>query len=89
MSHEVDGTQYVAVLPGNSGAAPLSRGFPMPQNQRRRNGRILAFRLDGQAALAGNGMVSFTGRIDAAQAEDLRAWVVNESRRMARATSHP
>jgi quinohemoprotein ethanol dehydrogenase len=154
VSYAVGGVQYVAVLAGKGGAAPLISGFAMPQDRARRNGRVLAFRLDGKAmlppvppapapsppdlsqarttgsvtagarlyadhcmvchgagaisggvlpdlrysaalgdtalwkaividgALAANGMVSFAGRIEAEQVEDLRAWVVSESRRM-------
>jgi quinohemoprotein ethanol dehydrogenase len=154
IAYEAGGVEYVAVMVGKGGAAPLISGFAMPEDRPGKMGRVLAFRLGGSAqlppatlpeprpvpdlagtsttgtaaagarlyadhcmvchgagaisggvlpdlrysaaltdatlwktivlegALAANGMVAFESRFGAPQAEDIRAWVIDESRRM-------
>jgi quinohemoprotein ethanol dehydrogenase len=50
VSYSVGGQQYVAVMAGYGGAYPLSSAF-VDNPQPPRNGRVLVFRLGGEAAL--------------------------------------
>jgi PQQ-dependent dehydrogenase (methanol/ethanol family) len=49
VTYEIDGEQYVAVMAGWGGAAPLT--FDMPDTARGQPGRLLVFKLDGDATL--------------------------------------
>ena len=51
IAYEAGGVEYVAVMVGKGGAAPLATGFAMPEGATPRMGRVLAFRLGGTAAL--------------------------------------
>ena len=49
VTYEINGEQYVAVMAGWGGAAPLT--FDLPDTARGQPGRLLVFKLDGQAEL--------------------------------------
>jgi quinohemoprotein ethanol dehydrogenase len=155
VAYEAGGVEYVAVMVGKGGAAPLATGFAMPEDSGRKMGHVLAFRLGGNAepprmprsvperapdlagvsttgdpaagarlyadhcmvchgfgaiaggvlpdlrfsaalkrgplwnaivldgALATNGMVAYASRFGPQQAEDIRAWVMEQAKAMA------
>jgi PQQ-dependent dehydrogenase (methanol/ethanol family) len=49
VTYQIDGVQYVAVMAGWGGAAPLT--FDLPDSVKGQTGRLLAYRLDGDALL--------------------------------------
>ena len=48
MTYQIDGDQYVAVMVGYGGAAPLAAGFALPNNPRL-PGRLMVFKIGGTA----------------------------------------
>ena len=51
MTYELDGEQYVLALAGQGGAIPLTMGLTSGNYPRQRNGRLMAFKLNGDASL--------------------------------------
>ena len=51
VSYELDGEQYVLALAGQGGAIPLTMGLTSGNYPRQRNGRLMAFKLNGEASL--------------------------------------
>lgn len=51
VTYELDGEQYVLALAGQGGAIPLTMGLLSGNYPRQRNGRLMAFRLGGDASL--------------------------------------
>ena len=51
VTYELDGEQYISVLAGYGGAFALVSGIPLSLNEQYQAGRVLTFKLSGQAAL--------------------------------------
>lgn len=51
VTYELDGEQYVLALAGQGGAIPLTMGLASGNYPRQRNGRLMAFKLNGEATL--------------------------------------